>query len=1137
MNQTCFYCWEKNSIDNTHCNLCGKPLRNKNRQYNKKIISNLYKDNGYLLKNAFYGLLYSEKLLYEEFNINRGYCELFLQMMDDIIKCLNDSTTIKSNDLSKMDSDGRIISLNDFNTDVNDINYNLIKLFPLNYLMKVDSEITDIDEEYKKAYAEHFAYFPILNNHNNRDYFNVYTFISKFYRYFLKNHTYKKINEQESLSDLMKFVFPIVSGGVFTDYIKDPEIINQINAFREDEFLKKLFTNSNEINKNDLKKTKGIMNTLYSVVFSLNKNSFKESMDTALELENELYLTVPLTGIFCGIYYRLDLDSNINFKDSLKNYAEIDEYLNNFENYILKEQIRNVIKYTDFFDKVNTQSFYKKGHIYPSYPHEIFNFQWSVKHMIYGNDVNFKKHDLWVKYKMDLNEFINDVDFHGLKLALIEYANLESRWLEGMTAKCVSEKAYYKMLLRFEEYYDFLELKSLTIPKIGKDAKYGFKYDYITCFEPKPKNNQTQDIEANNKPENEFNPKQSKIAGNTENFEYLDNLIKSGKNEIYLDADIILGGDEKSVYPDGIEINGDIIIDGNNHTIDAKEKTRIFNIHGQNIVLKNLYLKNGYVDKRGGALYIDKGTQVRLINDTFENNFSFFKGGAIYSKGNLDIKHCRFERNNAKDFGGAIYIKKEPLEIKSAEFYDNGVDGYGGAIYIDCESETRIINSEFEKNVSNNGSGVLEGSGNAHIQNTKFLNNGGFRSDIISLAGLSSLSLENCTFKGNKPRDLTNTKSIKNNLSKTYSLRKLKKDNIIGDVTFHYKKHYVKSLFEITNNNVLISPSFIPIYYSNEEINDNDYIKLNETICENSDKIREIIEDNARVLDKNFRVSEDFYFNLNSNFTGNTIRKVLFRFDNSEEIWFYQITSWDGWFIKLLEPFTEFNKSKLFKDTPIKSLIYDNINEIGKIILKFYHLDRYYRFIDNWRELLEEYRYKKLHHTFDNDLEMIINPDEGEFDYDDYYYKKLDVISIPKDARESHFIHKPKKEVNSKKRKTNSNRAPKKKIKNPDSESAINKLLENHKEENIVTIVGGFYNEDLFENGSVFRIVKEPDNPYDAEAIAVKHDDETIAYVANSVSTVVKGTMSAGRIYDKFNNNGKIEIIYVGGRIIAKLIS
>lgn len=382
----------KNPIDNTHCKLCGKPLRDRNKQYNKKIISNLYKDNGYLLKNAFYGLLYSEKLLYEKFNINRGYCELFLQMMDDIIQCLDDPSTIKSIDLSKMGSDGRIINLNDFNTDVDDINCNIIKLFPLTYLMKIDSEIADINEEYKNAYAEHYDYFHLLNNpYDDKDYFNVYTFISNFYRYFLKNHTYKKINEQESLSDLMKFVFPIVSGAVFTNHIKDSEILNRINAFREDEFLKKLFEDSKEIGKDDLKKTKGIMNTLYSVVYSLSKNSFKDLMDTALELENELYLTVPLTGIFCGIYYRLDLNPNIGFEY----YAEIDEFINNFENCILKEQIRNVIKYTDFFDKVKSKSFYKKGQIYPCYPHEIFNFQWSVKHMIYGNAVNFKKHDLW----------------------------------------------------------------------------------------------------------------------------------------------------------------------------------------------------------------------------------------------------------------------------------------------------------------------------------------------------------------------------------------------------------------------------------------------------------------------------------------------------------------------------------------------------------------------------------------------------------------------------------------------------------------------------------------------------------------------------------------------------------------------
>ena len=128
--------------------------------------------------------------------------------------------------------------------------------------------------------------------------------------------------------------------------------------------------------------------------------------------------------------------------------------------------------------------------------------------------------------------------------------------------------------------------------------------------------------------------------------------------------------------------------------------------------------------------------------------------------------------------------------------------------------------------------------------------------------------------------------------------------------------------------------------------------------------------------------------------------------------------------------------------------------------------------------------------------------------------------------------NKSKKELNSK-RKSNQSKISDKKNK----KSTINKVLEDYNEYNLITLVGKFNNEDLLEKGSVFNIVKEPDNQYDAEAIAVKHNNETIAYVANSVSTVVKGTMSAGRIYDKFNNNGKIEIIYVGGRIIAKLIS
>ena len=55
-------------------------------------------------------------------------------------------------------------------------------------------------------------------------------------------------------------------------------------------------------------------------------------------------------------------------------------------------------------------------------------------------------------------------------------------------------------------------------------------------------------------------------------------------------------------------------------------------------------------------------------------------------------------------------------------------------------------------------------------------------------------------------------------------------------------------------------------------------------------------------------------------------------------------------------------------------------------------------------------------------------------------------------------------------------------------------------------------------NGLI-KLVKEPDNKYDAEAIACEmRYFGKIGYVANSTNTVVIGSMSAGRLYDKIND-------------------
>ena len=124
------------------------------------------------------------------------------------------------------------------------------------------------------------------------------------------------------------------------------------------------------------------------------------------------------------------------------------------------------------------------------------------------------------------------------------------------------------------------------------------------------------------------------------------------------------------------------------------------------------------------------------------------------------------------------------------------------------------------------------------------------------------------------------------------------------------------------------------------------------------------------------------------------------------------------------------------------------------------------------------------------------------------------------------------KEIDNKERKIPQIRKDKK----SDSKSEINKLLENHKNDVLVTIAA-FNKTNLFKKGSIFNIVKEPDNPHDMEAIAVKSDNKTVAYVANSVHTVVKGTMSAGRLYDKIENVAKAKVIFVDrNKIIAKIV-
>ncbi|MBP7401263.1 MAG: DNA-binding protein [Clostridia bacterium] len=71
------------------------------------------------------------------------------------------------------------------------------------------------------------------------------------------------------------------------------------------------------------------------------------------------------------------------------------------------------------------------------------------------------------------------------------------------------------------------------------------------------------------------------------------------------------------------------------------------------------------------------------------------------------------------------------------------------------------------------------------------------------------------------------------------------------------------------------------------------------------------------------------------------------------------------------------------------------------------------------------------------------------------------------------------------------------------------------------------YDRKPFEPGAIVRLVKEPENPYDAEAISAEMPYiGRVAYVANSPDTVARGTSSAGRIHGTFHREAFAQVLF-----------
>ena len=83
-----------------------------------------------------------------------------------------------------------------------------------------------------------------------------------------------------------------------------------------------------------------------------------------------------------------------------------------------------------------------------------------------------------------------------------------------------------------------------------------------------------------------------------------------------------------------------------------------------------------------------------------------------------------------------------------------------------------------------------------------------------------------------------------------------------------------------------------------------------------------------------------------------------------------------------------------------------------------------------------------------------------------------------------------------------------------------------------------YFGSDFMEKGMKVKLVKEPDNEYDKEAIQVKIKGlGKVGYVANSPYTVKGESMSAGRLYDRIGDKAKGKVVFViDGGVVCRVI-
>ena len=153
-------------------------------------------------------------------------------------------------------------------------------------------------------------------------------------------------------------------------------------------------------------------------------------------------------------------------------------------------------------------------------------------------------------------------------------------------------------------------------------------------------------------------------------------------------------------------------------------------IYAEVVNIDSCKFNENYVNREGGAIYLDGDSVSTIKNSIFNGNYAknaifLCLGGAIKSTNEIIVESSNFTNNYAQDRGGAIHAPNINLKGYN-NFIANEANDYGGAIY--SEGNTYINwndngNTVFDSNrAKTDGGGAIHGK-NIYMKNANFTNN------------------------------------------------------------------------------------------------------------------------------------------------------------------------------------------------------------------------------------------------------------------------------------------------------------------------------------------------------------------------------------------------------------------------------